>query len=334
MLKPELLLRRVPEHLVSGVQSGQLQVFGSIIRSNSSGKIVAHLQETGRLSLIASQVPLDPVTGTMKLAIEGVQVAQNEQIKAGIQVLQTLQNIGLALNAASIGVSLAGFAMLNHKISSLQTEVSSLHDSLRSLERTINDSFAQQWERDCQRLRTLAEQLDESWFLSDGRTELADIAKEAHFLGNEFHRQAERALVSEVAYLEAIPDLEAFSLATAIRVTARLAMDENEAALETSIGCTQKIYDLVGSMMPSRAAVIELQSEADAFGTGDWERKVTRSRQSLIDPVSRLREIEASSAARGLTLQRLISEGISGRKWLEIAGSEEESPLLIWQSQD
>lgn len=334
MLSSEILLRKVPEHLIRGVQSGQLEVFGSIIRSNSSGRIVAHLQETGRLGSLLTQVPLDPVTGALKLATDGVQIVQNEQIKTGIQVLQNLQSIGLVLNAASIGVSVAGFAMVNHKISSMQAEVSNIQDTLRSLERKFDESLAQQWEKDCERLKTLAEQLDESWFLSDGKAELADVAKEAHFLGNEFHRQAQRGLESESVYLEAIPDLEAYALAAAIRVTARLAMDESQAALETSVGCTQKISDLVQSMMPAKAVVNDLQSAPDCFGTSAWEKTIASSSQRLIDPVSRLRTIEAASAARALTLKSLVSESISGRRWLEAAGSEEEAPLLVWEMQD
>ena len=113
MIISNILLRTVPEHLMAGVSSGQLEVLGSIIRSTSSGKIVAHLQEAAPLANLLARAPLDLATAPVDLAAQAIQIGQNEQIKAGIDALRELQTAGLVLNAASIGVSVAGFAMLN-----------------------------------------------------------------------------------------------------------------------------------------------------------------------------------------------------------------------------
>jgi hypothetical protein len=45
MLAPQILLREVPRHLQVAVEANQREVVGSIVRSTSSGRIVAHLQE-------------------------------------------------------------------------------------------------------------------------------------------------------------------------------------------------------------------------------------------------------------------------------------------------
>ena len=110
MIISNILLRTVPEHLMAGVSSGQLEVLGSIIRSTSSGKIVAHLQEAAPLANLLARAPLDLVIAPLDLAAQAIQIGQNEQIKAGIDALRELQTAGLVLNAASIGVSVAGFA--------------------------------------------------------------------------------------------------------------------------------------------------------------------------------------------------------------------------------
>jgi hypothetical protein len=38
-----VLLREVPEHILAGVRLGDFKVYGSIIRSLRSGRIVGHL---------------------------------------------------------------------------------------------------------------------------------------------------------------------------------------------------------------------------------------------------------------------------------------------------
>ncbi|MFI8667196.1 hypothetical protein ACIGGE_12240 [Qipengyuania sp. NPDC077410] len=334
MIASNILLRSIPEHLLSGVSSGQLEVLGSIIRSTSTGKVVAHLQEAAPLANLLARSPLDLVTAPLDLAAQAIQIGQNEQIKAGIAALRELQTAGLVLNAASIGISVAGFAMLNRKIDALQADIGAVHSALDGIDTKLDALCKEPWERDRQSLMTLAEKLDESWFMTDGRGELADIANEAHFLANQFHRDAEQALEREALFLVAVPTIEAFALASSIRVTARLAMDENKAALEASFASTEKLSALVGSMKPTKAIMLELQSQSGLFGTPDWTAMLEEQRRRLIMPAMRLRSIETSHAACGVTVESLIEHGISGRAWLEAAGTEENAPLLIWEVGD
>lgn len=332
MIISNILLRSIPEHLLSGVSSGQLEVLGSIIRSTSTGKVVAHLQEAAPLANLLARSPLDLVTAPLDLAAQAIQIGQNEQIKAGISALRELQTAGLVLNAASIGISVAGFAMLNRKIDALQADIGAVHSALDGIDSKLDALCEERWERDRQSLMTLAEKLDESWFMTDGGGELADIANEAHSLANQFHWNAEQALERELMYLVAVPTIEAFALASSIRVTARLAMDEHKAALEASFVSTEKLSALIGSMKPTKAVILELQSKSELFGTPQWTAMLEEQRRRLIFPVARLRSMETSSAASAVTIESLVKDGISGRGWLEAAGTEEHSPLLVWET--
>ncbi|HAD18533.1 MAG TPA: hypothetical protein DCF81_16930 [Erythrobacter sp.] len=332
MIISNILLRTVPEHLMAGVSSGQLEVLGSIIRSTSSGKIVAHLQEAAPLANLLARAPLDLVIAPLDLAAQAIQIGQNEQIKAGIDALRELQTAGLVLNAASIGVSVAGFAMLNRKINALQADIGAVHSQLQGIDSKLDALWKEPWERDRQSLMTLAEKLDESWFLADGRGELADISSEAHSLANQFHRHAKDALESETFFLVAVPTIEAFAFASSIRVTARLAMDENKAALEASFGSAEKISALVSGIKPENEVLLKLQTQSDLFGTSSWTESLEDQRRRLIFPAARLRSMETSSATSAVTVESLIEHGISGRDWLEAAGTEEHSPLLVWEA--
>ena len=51
-----VLLREIPKVLIQGVQTGELAVHGSVIRSLATGKIVAHLQETSSLASLAGKL--------------------------------------------------------------------------------------------------------------------------------------------------------------------------------------------------------------------------------------------------------------------------------------
>lgn len=117
-----VVLREVPAELLAGVASGQYRVAGSIIQSVSSGRVVGHLQETSAISALLNFSPLS----LPQMAIDTVSVVQNEQIKAAIAVVQSLQIANLAASGMGIGVSVAGAAILAKRIARVEEKVDAI----------------------------------------------------------------------------------------------------------------------------------------------------------------------------------------------------------------
>lgn len=330
-----LLLRQVPEHLLARVSSGELKVYGSIIRSLTSGRIVAHLQETSALAHAAGSLLSAPASLPLQganLAIDAVghsvSYAQNEQIKSAVSMLQSMQVLDLALGVAAIGVSVAGFAILSKKLARTEAKVEALHSRLDELARGIELIRRERLTEDFVRLRTAIEQLDEAWVLTDGATQWRQVANEAHFLANQFARRAGELLDAAPADLPAIdPFLEALALSANIRITARMAADDDAAArLAARDGAAA--LSVIGERLRLGEAALSTIGGQVPGGTTAWSDRLAIVSDEYRPLVDCARAREAAAAATCLTIEELGKQGISTRVWLETAREEHESPLL------
>ena len=139
-----ILLRKVPAELLSRVASGELEVLGSVVRSVSSGRIVGHLQETAHLAETLFHIP-GSVPGILG---DAIQIAQLEQVKSAIGVVQSLQIANLLLSGASIGVSIASTALVLRRISHLEDRLVSIDARLAELSRDVRELKADRIEED------------------------------------------------------------------------------------------------------------------------------------------------------------------------------------------
>ncbi len=62
----------------------------------------------------------------LSLAAYGLQLYQNEQIKAGLAIVQNLGIANLALTGVSIGVSMVGFAIVATKLNRIEKRIGEL----------------------------------------------------------------------------------------------------------------------------------------------------------------------------------------------------------------
>jgi hypothetical protein len=317
------LLREIPERLLAGVQSGDYRVYGSVIRSVSSGRFVGHLQETSALSPLLGSTP----AGLPLAAIEAVGVVQNEQIKGALAVVQSLQTAGLALEAVSIGVSIAGTAVLAQKIGRVERKVDEILPTLALLAQGIEGLRSERIAEDFTRLRTLAEQVEEAWLPSATNAEWTAIARESHFLADSFERRA-RDLGRPSDQLSSEPFADAYSLASGLRVTARLAAGQDDMARHAASARTQTLVELGRSVHLGRLALANLPDKAIA-GTPQWQDQLDRRLDDFSSAVAWTRERELAAAATSETLDELAKQEISGRDWLLASRSEDKTPLLF-----
>lgn len=318
-----VLLREIPGDLLAGVAAGDFRVCGSIVQSVSSGRIVGHLQETSALTSLLSSGPLDP----LQLAAQTVAVVQNEQIKAAVAAVHSLQLANLALSGVAIGVSIAGTALLASRIARVEDKVDATIAGVAVLAQGVENLRRDRIAEDFTRLRTLADQVDEAWLPSASRGEWIEIAREAHFLSDSFDRRA-RELTVESDRLAAEPFVEAFALASALRVTARLGAGQDDMALKAAAARTGALASLGEPLQLAPLVLAGMANRADA-GTPGWQEGLEARSAELKATVAGVRDRELAAAATVQTLEELQHQGITGRDWLEASHSEDRSPLLF-----
>jgi len=331
----DVLLRKVPAHLLAGVQTGDLQVYGSIIRSLTSGQIVGHLQETSglaRLGATALSAPASLPLAGAGLAADvvghGVSYVQNEQIKAAVDVVQNLQIANLALGAVGIGVSIAGFAILSAKINRVEASMDAMADRLDEIARGVDSLRRDRIADDFTRLRTVAEQMDEGWSLTDPAPQWRQVASAAHSLVNMFERRACELTADPADVAAAEPFLEALALAASLRVATRLASGDDAAGRAAAKESARALVS-VGERVSLGASVLhQMRSETALGGTKAWDQALAERVDTLRPLIKRMRQSEAAAASTSLTLAELQRQDISGRAWLEAARSEEAEPVL------
>lgn len=317
-----VVLREVPAELLAGVASGQYRVAGSIIQSVSSGRVVGHLQETSAISALLNFSPLS----LPQMAMDTVSVVQNEQIKAAISVVQSLQIANLAASDMGIGVSVAGAAILAKRIARVEEKVDAILPNLDAIVRRLEAMRVERIAEDFTRLRTLVDQVEEAWLPSATQREWIAIARDAHFLADSFERRA-RELSAASDVLNTEPLVEAFALASGLRVTARMASCQDDMAREAASSRALTLVQLGKAIQLAPLALAHAPMET--AGTPEYLDLLEQKADGLRSTVARVREREIAAAATSETLHELARQGVSGREWLDTAKSEEHNPLMF-----
>jgi len=320
-----LVLREVPGELLAGVASGEYRVAGSIIQSVSSGRIIGHLQETSAISSLLNLTPL----GLSQMALDAVTVVQNEQIKAAVAVVQSLQVANLALSGIAIGVSVAGTTILANRIARVEEKVDAILPHLAAIVRGLEVMRAERIAEDFTRLRTLADQVEEAWLPSASQREWIAIARDAHFLADGFERRA-RELGAADDVLSTEPFVEAFAVASGLRVTARMASSQDDMAREAANARSLTLVQLGQGMQLGRLALASAPIEV--AGTPIWQDALEHRVADLRSMIGGVRDRELAAAGTAETIAELARQGVSGRAWLETCRSESDFPVVYLPS--
>lgn len=313
------VLREIPQEFLAGIATGNYRVLGSVIQSVDSGRIVGHLQETSALMSLLGSGPLAPA----EIALQAANMVQSEQIKAAINVVQSLQVASLALSGISIGVTIAGTALLVRRIAKIETKIDALMPELAAITRGIEVLRSDRMADDFSRLRTLAEQVEEAWLPSGTNGEWIDIARESHFLAGSFENR-----ISQLDRHSADAFVDAYALASGLRVTARLAAGQDEMARNAAIDRATKLFAVGEPVALGRLALAKMTGANDAASPA-WQERLDAQTEISRGVVAAAQQRVLAAAANAETLEELARQGIAGRDWLDASREERQSPVIV-----
>ena len=326
------LLYAIPPLLQAAIDSGGAQLFGAIIKDTTTGQILGHVQQTG----LTTQI-LNGIGGLGGQALNTftplgmISVAQNEHLRQGVAALkegmvlmQGLQYGTLALSGLGLGVSIAGFALMNARLGGIETRLAEIADAVGQItaerrEDEVTAIFAD-ISADIRNVdsltiranpRSVAERMQEN------------LARSAARLDRHLRREAGLTGLSSIP-LERLDRL--WTLAAAIRLCQEAAIQALFAADELGVAETYATLCLNEQMALLETISPDALSRLVARGDPAMRSQALDQARHLSDGIRGGVMALAGQISIAGTLQ---AEGTSGLDYLRQVREDESHPLLF-----
>lgn len=313
----------IPASLLTRYASGDLVRSGTLLREVGTGRIVAHLQETAAFTRVAGS-GLNPAS----MAANGIQIYQNEQIKAGLALVQSLQVANLALTGIGIGVSVAGFAVVCRKLDRIESRLGEIAAALKRVTKGIEAIQDHLVRSELAALRAELRRIEEAWSRTDAEAQWRIASDRLLTLEQTFfdHARSLKTVGDEGVLREQMVD--AFALSAGARISALLAANEDGVARKAGHYFGRSLAELTGALGAPHFLREMLTHEQAATDPAKRLDVIERLRPDAGQRANALREREDAAATTPLTIAALASSGVSGREWLERARGELSAPLI------
>lgn len=201
-----------PAIYLAQIAAGKIVRYGAILKDANTGQIVGHLKEAGGMGeLLSSVAPSalmlsNPVTAVASVAgvlgdvYQGVQL---HQIQETLKGLGMMTNIAAFSSVAGLGVSVAGFALVNKKLNTMDSKLDSIASDVSIIMRAV-DELKISWQEmsNAQLQKATQDLITAEKAETDART--MDLAKEAasgfSLLRNYYHNLlSAEGLYSDIA---------------------------------------------------------------------------------------------------------------------------------------
>ncbi|WOX05957.1 hypothetical protein [Microbulbifer pacificus] len=314
----------VPAKYIAGLEQGNLTRIGALIKDSSSGQIVAHVQETGVLGNLAHSglcSALSPLTAVSSVG-SNIQLAQLKSMVEGLQVLQ-FANLGATV--AGLGISCAGFAVLNNRIRKLQESLEGVAESILY---AIGEMRASQVREHLAQVNFAVE--EGALLEANGGGEL-----EWHSVSQTLGRETQYYL-GEVKYLLSRNEFEQESFEQFLELSclafkARLQAFFHMGRLDLAMGAAQKMshdFNIVLDPVSPIALAKKLPWTNSACAEQDLRKNLEGTR--LL--VQSVRDSQDCLASIPELIQTLTLRKINGAEYIRSAKSNLNDPVLILEA--
>lgn len=310
---------------------------GALITNPSTGRIVAHLQQTGAARDLAmtlvnnAPAVLQTLGSPVNLISAAATFMQNRAILRGIETLRVMQMGGLALTGLDIGISLAGFAITQARLKEISRGLADTRDQLTRMVARIEDLFDDTVRGELVELETVCQQVDDAWVMADpGPVWRAADGVLSRLEGRFFDRAAQIIDNQGLPAWQAVERfLDAALLASATLVSVRTAMREVEAARKAAERGAARLQRLTGEIGLRQMLGFDIPREGVLSRAGQVDA-LTRLQPNAVAQVTRLRQREEVTASSGLALQRLLAAGVDGRAYLQRMRDEKDVDYAVF----
>lgn len=315
----------IPAQYLEGIGAGELTRTGTLIKDAASGRIVAHVQESGLAQQLLSLSPATSLANPISTANQAYNTIQLAKLQQMMETMQLLQFANIGVSLVGVGVSVVGFALVNRKLKKIEQSVARLEDK-------IDSHFRQQYQ---DKLRWVFAHIGGLFEKADIARSLANPTAEYLSINSELANQS--ALVrGELEYRLSLDefDEELFNLLSrtlfmtnAARIEVLLAADEMDAAHETAQVIGRTYRNLFDDLSPYDLAV--KQRHRYASQSASMAIYAKQNRQDMEGLVECVREVTDAALTKPLLIESLDRRGIRGSDFITRLRNEKETPILM-----
>lgn len=329
------LLYEIPLQLQAMINSQKASLIGAIIKDNTTGQILGHVQQASGLSSMLTQAVGSAVSGGFS-PLAAISVIQNEslrhgvaELKDGMILMQNLQYGTLALSGLGLGVSIVGFAAMIAKLRAIETRLDQLSDGLETITADRRDDelkavFADV-SGDLQNIETLTDRRDPQRVAEQLQLSLSRSSRkiETHFVRLIDVRGKNQLPLAVIDRLWALA--AAIRLCQEAAIQALFAADELGAAEHIGLLEMERQLALMRAVSPDVLSRMVSRGENDPLAAFDT-RKAAFAQAMIL--ANGLKGSVHSLAGQVSTARAIQSEGISGLQYLREARSTQDAPFL------
>lgn len=322
----EKYIFQVPMHLQPLLESGALERFGAIIKESGTGKIVAHLQQTGAGEQVIGSLMGSPFSG-LNAASSLVANAQLASLKRLVEGLQVLQYANLGIGLAGIGVSVAGFAIVNKRLTGIQRTLEQL---AQTIEKKFEELYRNQLARDLNTVRGLLEDIEASKRLSAPKPVLISAASKLTEFRSGILGHIEQQLLQDGFDEQLFTQLtSAMLLCDNARLEAYVLANEYDSAYYSATAISDSYSALFDHVTPFDLSQKRRITHRRLLGDNTKALPATRESAGSENVVRGLRDITDAAATKPFLIEALDQKGISGPDYLDSLRAETAEPLVL-----
>ena len=299
----------IPLRIREGVIHGTHEVFGSLIKSGD--QIVGYMQETAMASKLLTRPASKATQHDCVSSGRNYAATADHAFDIAMSTIEELKVKDLLVGTSCVGISAAEFTVIATKISALEWRIRAHRQSLRSDGLTLELFRLEEVAQGMAILRSIAEQFEFGWSLSNPLSQWSFSANQAHILVERFEGLFNDMIKENpfsISMLELLAD--AVALASSVQVKSRLAAGQDEAGEDAAgRGSTAFIQ------MEERLIVDKSLIEAGIAELDYMHDVIEGHRNAAISTLYMIEEL------RG--------QNISGQALLAAARAEADTPLIF-----
>lgn len=319
------ILFQVPDLYKSALISGEITCIGTLLKDSSTGKIIAHVQESGLASQVLNNLsgisPFEPLSSLSSISAN----IQLDQLKTLVEGLQVLQFATLGVSVVGIGINAIGFVLINKRLRGIEHQIERLEEQL---DRRFRELSERDLRKQISRIQGLIERASQAHSLRNPDNEYMIVAGELtnesailrgeikHLLGEEiFDTELFTSLVSAMALCDA-GRIECLMLSNELQAAHHYASD--------IAGNYSLLFDALSPVnLAAKVANPELHLKPDSY---DELKKVQSNMKTLLTGI---RDATDAAYTKPHLIETLMRRKIDGREYLQLLRTEKEQPLVL-----
>ncbi|WP_157659171.1 hypothetical protein [Thauera butanivorans] len=308
------------------LDSGAATLTGALIKETTSGRILAHVQETGLLQNMLSNVNIGSFS-PLGMAQLGMDTYNTQQIKRLMSMTQTLTNLsiaGLGVGLVGVGISVAGTAMTLKRLEAVKSQVSSLEIKLAQ---KFVDLEWREYDRMFASAKNALEHGDVLALQKNSSpAQWIDLAKELGEVTNQAQIVTQRQIQEDSFHIDLFEKIVLMQLlCRSAAIHCLMKANEVSAALQRAKVINTEHRAFFDKIDPSSLINFQLR-KSGINQSRSLHLDITRKTMALI---SNVRQQMNAAEGQALLLQNLAFRKVDGSEYLARLDAEKKEPLLM-----